>query len=477
MTTGRKLYIHQEYVFQESKDMPSAAYFLETGTGKTIVTIENIKYLWEHGLINFAFVSAPKMVVESVWEYELSKYAHLFQHRVVKWVGDISEHDINVIDFVIKKIINNKEMNMLPILLMNTEAFSHAKIYKFVLDILDRTKNIFILDESTSIKNVKSKRTKGMLRLSGLCNYKRILSGFPVLKSPEDLFSQVRFLGPNMIPYNSFYAFRNEFSMLRHMGKYSVVTGYKNLDKLSREIEPFSFRVTKKECLDLPDKVRTKRFVEMTKEQQEMYDSMKKRGYLELKDCDKKVFATSLLVQIGKLQQIANGVLIQQKLHIKNKKEDALIDIIENEIGPQQQIVVWCCFTEVLLQLEKVIKLKFGPHGCKAIYGEISHKERINILESFQNNHTRILLANPATIMHGLNLTNCSFTTYYNNSTNLEHRIQSEDRFHRIGQINKVTYFDLVVRNSVEEKILTRLENHHKIGADVLRDDWQSWFE
>lgn len=469
------LFQHQKFVLEQSKNLKSYAWFMETGTGKTIVAIENIKHLWEQKEINFAFILAPKTVIDCVWVPELARYDRTMPHRLFKWVGNIRDSDKIIIYNILERMIDNKHSTILPILIINSEAFSHIKIYNFILDLVKVTNNIMVIDESTCIKNIKAKITKGILKISDYCNYKRIMSGFPVLRSPEDLYSQVIFLGRNLIPYRSYYAFRNEYSNLRQMGKYFISTSHKNLSHLSKLIEPFSTRITKKECLDLPDKIRTKRYIDMTPEQKELYESMKKFGYAELKKTDQKVFASSLIVQVGKLHQIANGILIQNNQHIPTYKYDIICKTIEDEVSGQ--IVIWFCFTMNLLKAKQIIQKKFGWNSCREVYGDIPQQNRVANIQAFQNKQYPILLANPSTIMHGLNLVNCSYSGYANNSTHLEHRIQSEDRFHRIGQINKVTYIDFITFGTMEEKLLDRLQEHHKVGSEILQDSWEEWFQ
>lgn len=469
------LFEHQMYVLGKSIDEKSYAFFMETGTGKTIVTIETIKYLWDRNKINFVIILAPKLVCESVWEVELERYREDIKYRLFKWIGGMSNTDKYIINSIIKAITEERKFTpILPIFLINTEAFSHVKIYNLVIEIIKKAVVMMVIDESTSIKNPKAQRTKGLLKLADSIPYKRILSGYPILRSPEDLYTQIRFLGKNLIPYQSFFAFRNEFCTLRAMGRFTIVTQYKNLDKLAKLISPFSIRITKKECLDLPDKVRTKRYVTMTPLQQTMYTSMKEECYLHLTGCEESVFALSFLAQLSKLHQIANGLLIRENTEIPNIKYDALIEILHEEIP--DQCVIWFWFIRTLEQADERIRKKFGKDSTVIIHGNVPFTTRMENLRKFQTGKVRFLLANPATAMHGLNLVNCNYVIYFNNSTHLEHRVQSEDRFHRIGQINKVTYIDLITKNTVEDRILKQLENNHKIGAEVLKDKWEDWF-
>ena len=117
-------------------------------------------------------------------------------------------------------------------------------------------KTFFVVDESSAIKNRSARRTKACLKLSRLAKYRRILTGTPVTQGPLDLWSQMNFLD-EYIFQNSFYAYRNAYCVLnrRRLSSHTFdeVIGYQRLDELQKVIEPYSYRVTKKECLDLPD--------------------------------------------------------------------------------------------------------------------------------------------------------------------------------------------------------------------------------
>ncbi len=403
-----------------------------------------------------------------MWLKTLSQFYSNLDYYTFQWIGNISNHQEQMINEMLKC---DKCPSNLPIFLINIEAFSHKKIYDLVGIVLRYWSDIWIMDESTTIKSPTTKRTKGILGISHLADYKRILSGYPVLKSPEDLYSQIQFLGSNKIPYSSFYAFRNEFCITRKLdNRVSITIGPKNIEKLAQIIKPFSIRITKKQCLDLPDKIHTARYIEMSEDQKHYYSEMKKQGYITLKDTGKESFASTLLVQLEKLHQIANGLMLSLQSEIECSKYKTLMEIIRDEIG-DNQVVVWSSYVK---NIERILTW-FAISG-RAIYGATPINERDKIITDFQASKFQILICNPATAKYGLNLTAASYAIYFNNSFKLEDRIQSEDRLHRIGQVNKVTYIDLLSENTIEEKILDVLEHKHNVGAQIMGDEWKSWF-
>ena len=462
------LFKHQQDVLDRAKDKQSFAFFLETGTGKTILTLENMIYLYKQKKIGACIITAPKTVLRPVWLKTLEEYIYDIPFYCFQWIGSISDHQSSVLTSILRQ---DADPSRFPIFLINIEAFSYNKIYDLVTRVMRHWYTAWIIDESTTIKSPSTKRTKGILKISHLAEYKRILSGYPVLKSPDDLYAQIQFLGPHLIPQKSFYVFRNEFCITQQIdNRITVVKGPKNIEQLNGLIQPFSARVLKKDCLDLPDKLKTIRYIEMTDEQKRYYKQMKHEGYVTLKNSEEKVFASTLLVQLNKLHQIANG-LINAKIPVNCDKYNTLSEIIQNEI-PTQQIVIWATFVENLFIIEKHLNEK--RISCKVIRG--AGPESVKIEEDFISGKFQCLICNPAGFRFGHNWTNANYSIYFNNSFSLEHRIQSEDRLHRIGQRNIVTYIDLVTDSTIEEKILKVLEKNHSVGAAILKDEWEIWF-
>lgn len=463
-------YTFQQDVLDKSRDSREYAWFLETGTGKTIISLENMRYLWKQQKIKAVIITAPKTVIKSVWVKELGNYTDI-DYRIFTWVGNLSESEASILNKILR--LNDSADRRLWIFLINTEAFSHKKVLPLVRTILRKWFTLWIMDQSTMIKSPTALRTKNVLSLSHLAEYKRILSGFPVLKSPEDLFTQIQFLGPQLIPQKSFYGFRGEFCILRQMdNRVSVVTGIQNIPQLQKLIEPFSIRMLKKDCLDLPSKIRTIRHVEMTKEQRRHYNEIKEQGYTTILNADKKVFVTTFLAQLIKLHQIANGII--ENHHLGSNKNNVIVDLLNEELS-DEPVIIWSCYIESILQINAY--LISSNISVRTIYGATTTEERAEYIEDFNNRKFQVLIANPSVAKFGLNLTTASYAIYYNNSLKLEDRLESEDRIHRIGQNRHAVYIDLVTEDTVEQKLLELLDKKQQIGATILGDEWKSWFK
>jgi SNF2 family DNA or RNA helicase len=339
---------------------------------------------------------------------------------------------------------------------------------------------IMSVDESTTIKTGSAQRTKNIYKLGRFAKYRRILTGSPVTKSPLDLYTQCAFLSPDLLGFSSFFAFQTRYAVLvkKTMGprSFNQVVGYRRLDELSEKLHPFAFRVTKEECVDLPPKIYTKREVLLTDEQAELYNQMKRMALAMLEDGQMTTTATAL-TQLLRLHQICCGHLKTDDgeiREIKNNRLDALLDCVEEVSG---KVIIWASYTHDILAIERALSKAYGG-GCAATYyGATEGEERQKIVTRFQDpdSDLRFFIGQPKTGGYGLTLTAASTMIYYSNSYDLEVRLQSEDRAHRIGQTKSVTYIDLITPKSVDEKIVTALKNKINIATQVLGEELKEW--
>tara|TARA_R110000765_G_scaffold3509_1_gene10866 strand:- start:48 stop:1301 length:1254 start_codon:yes stop_codon:yes gene_type:complete len=369
----------------------------------------------------------------------------------------------------------------LKLFIINVEAFSTKKGVAFVAKFLLAHNVLIAVDESTTIKNPKAQRTKNLLKLAVNTKYRRILTGFPVTQSPLDLYSQSTFLSPHLLGYTSFYSFQNRYAKLinRKMGArtFRQVVGYHNLEELTNNVKTFSYRVLKKECLDLPDKVYQKREVELTAEQKKVYKELKDHAIAEL-DSQELVSVTSVLTQILRLHQVVCGFVRNdsgEEVEVKSNRLDELINILEEVQG---KTIIWANYQYDIKRILKTLHNITGVDSVATYYGGTPDDQRQEIIRRFQdpNSELKYLISNTQTGGYGITLTEASNVIYYSNNYDLEKRLQSEDRAHRIGQTNKVTYIDLVAKGTVDEKIVKALRNKLDLAQEVLGDEkWKNW--
>ena len=468
-----KPYEHQMSALEKSWNKETYGYFMEMGTGKTKVLIDNMAMLYDKGKINGALIIAPKGVVKTWHEQELP--THLPDHIenvTTLWQPNITKKQET-------KLNNLFDLGTdLHIFIMNVEALSTNKGVNFAEKFLRSHRTLMALDESTTIKNPSAKRTKNVLALAPMAKYRRILTGSPVTKNPLDLYTQCEFLDPFLLNFNSWYAFRNRYAIMKtiHVRGRSIQTVHKfqNLGELSDRLKGFSYRVLKEDCLDLPEKIYMKRHVALTKEQENLYEQMRKTAIANLNG---KVTSTvTVLTQLMRLQQITCGHFVADDgtvQTIKNNRLDELMDVLEET---ENKAIIWAYWQRDVQDIRDAIEKKYGPRSVVDYYGLTPQDERQDNIRRFQNdNECRFLIGTPSTGGYGITLTEANTVIYYSNGYDLEKRLQSEDRAHRIGQKKNVTYIDLIAEDTVDEKIVRFLRKKINIASEVMGEELRDW--
>jgi SNF2 family DNA or RNA helicase len=468
-----KPYKHQMTALEKSWNRETYAYFMEMGTGKTKVLIDNLAMLYDKGKVNGALIIAPKGVVGTWYNNELP--THLPNHinnETVLWKAAITKKQQEKLDTLFQPGED------LHILIMNVEAFSTTKGVNFANKFLSSHRSLMAIDESTTIKTPTAKRTKNILKLAEAAIYRRIMTGSPVTKNPLDLFTQCDFLSPWLLDFTSYYAFRNRYAEMKtlhmHGRQVQVVNGFKNLGELSDKLKGFSYRVLKEDCLDLPDKIFIKREIQLTPDQRKLYDQMKKEAIAILKG--KQSTTVNTLTQLMRLQQITCGHFTADDgatQPIPNNRITELMDVLEETEG---KAIIWAHYQYDITAIIKAVSKKYGPGSIVDYYGLTPQEERQPNIKRFQDDpECRFIVGTPSTGGYGITLTAANTVIYYSNGYDLEKRLQSEDRAHRIGQKKSVTYVDLMADDTVDEKIVQALRKKINIASEVLGEELRSW--
>ena len=469
-----KPYAHQIIALEKSWDKTEYGYFMEMGTGKSKVLVDNMAMLYDKGRINGAIIVAPKGVYRNWYSQEIPNHlASHIQPTMVLWTALTSKTKDKEYQSLFKT------GHDLHILIMNVEALSTKKGLEFATKFMSCHKTMIAIDESTTIKNPSAKRTKAILKLGKEATYRRILTGSPVTKSPLDLFTQCGFLNSYLLGYDSFYAFRNRYANMidRNFGgrRVQLIGSYKRLDELAEKLKVFSYRVLKEDCLDLPDKVYIRREVDLTEEQSKAYSSMKSAALASLNG--KMATAPHILTQMMRLHQITCGHLKNDDgtiTEIKNNRLKELVNLLDEVEG---KVIIWANYVHDIEHIVKTISDEFGSDSIVQYYGAIPAEQRQENIEKFQDpkSKARFFIGNPQTGGYGITLTCANTVVYYSNGYDLEKRLQSEDRAHRIGQKKSVTYVDFIAPKTVDEKIVKALRSKMNIANQIMDEDWRAW--
>ncbi len=468
-----KPYAHQMTALEKSWNKKVFALFMEMGTGKTKVAIDNMAMLYDNGKINGALIIAPKGVYKNWYSQEIPD--HLPTH-------------IQPITVLWKSLINKtqqKELDKLfqtghdfHILVMNVEAFSTKKGVDFAARFLNCHNTFMVIDESTTIKNPGAKRTKNIVGLGKYAKYRRILTGSPVTKSPLDLYKQCEFLDEYLLDHSSYYTFRTRYAVMRKANfngrSVEIVVGYKNLGELSEKLKPFSYRVLKDDCLDLPKKTFMKRVITLSAEQDKVYQQMKKMALAQLNG--KMVTTASALTQLMRLHQITCGHFTADDgsiQTIKNNRLSELTDLLDEVEG---KAIIWAHYQYDVKEIVKAIIKEHGEDSIVTYYGLTPQDERQNNIKKFQSDpKCRFLVGTPSTGGYGLTLTAASTMIYYSNGYDLEKRQQSEARIDRIGQEKPMTYIDIICEETVDERIVKALRKKINIATEIMGEQLKDW--
>jgi SNF2 family DNA or RNA helicase len=468
-----KPYKHQLTALEKSWNKENFAYFMEMGTGKTKVLIDNMSMLYDKGKIDGALIIAPKGVVKTWYEQELP--THLSEHIEnvsVLWQPNITKSQQEKLDSILEN-----EM-LLHILVMNVEALSTEKGVNFARKFINSHNTLMAIDESTTIKTPTARRTKNIIMLGKNAKYKRIMTGSPITKNPLDLYTQCEFLDPWLLDFSSYYAFRNRYAEMKtmhiHGRSIQVVDKFQNLGELSETVKQFSYRVLKEDCLDLPPKNFIKRHITLTPAQKKLYEQMKKAAMAVLNG---KVSTTmTVLTQLMRLHQITCGHFTADdgsEQEVESNRMNELMSILEETDG---KAILWANYQKDIKGIIDNIVKKYGPGSVVDYYGLTPQEDRQDNIRKFQNDpECRFLVGTPQTGGYGITLTQANTVIYYSNGYDLEKRLQSEDRAHRIGQKKTVTYIDLICEDTVDEKIVKALRDKINIASEVMGEELKDW--
>mgnify|MGYP003113731301 CR=1 FL=1 len=469
-----KPFAHQLKALEISHNKEVFAYFMEMGTGKSKVLIDNVSMLYDAGKINGVLIVAPKGVYKNWADSEIP--THMVDHidkKVVVWQSLINEKQQ-------KKLSTLFETGEdLHVLIMNVEALSTKKGIDFAKKFLSCHKALTAIDESTTIKNPSAKRTKNILTLSDLSKYRRILTGSPVTKSPLDLYTQCKFLDPWLLGEQSYYSFRVRYAMMRTANfngrSVQIVVGYRNLSELTEKIKPFSYRCLKDDCLDLPDKTYMKRIVQLTDEQDKIYKQMKQQALATLNG--KMLTTKNVVTQLMRLQQITSGHFTSDDGEIqivKNNRIKELTNILDEISG---KVVIWAHWRYDIKTIVEHLKKEYGDNSVVTYYGNTSDEDRQKAIREIQNPNSKVrfIVGTPQTAGFGITLTGASTMIYYSNGYDLEKRQQSEARIDRIGQTKNMTYIDIICEKTVDERIVKALRRKVNIATEIMGEELKEW--
>lgn len=451
---------HQLRAFNLSKDKEAFGLFMEQGTGKTKVTIDNACYLYEQGKIDMMIVVAWPNGVHRNWvQYELPEDMSV-PYMAEYWQANLTKKKINALE----KVFNAD--GFLKVLTFNVEAFASKNAKAWIMRALKENKCLLVIDQSASIKNHEAKRTKFLIKVSTKAPYRRILDGSPIAEGPGELFSQFKFLNPMIIGHDTWTAFRAEYC---EMNPYipGVVKSYRNIEDLQRKIDGFSFRVLASECLDLPDRIYKRWHFNLNPEEAQVYKNLNSKGLAYFEGDELK--ENRALVKNLRLQQVASGWFYNRlekkviSLEYPCARFEALREIIKQMEG---KALIFTRFRADLAMLQaKLSKEAVSYHGG------IDEDQRDANKHAFMTDPAiRFFLGQPRAAGIGHTLTAANTIIFYNNDSSLRFREECEKRAHRKGLKGGLIIWDLIASKTHDKKTVDLLQQKKDVSEMIMQD-------
>lgn len=469
-------YPHQREALDRCWGLDTSALFMEMGTGKTKVAADlNSARIMDAG-VEAVVVLCPVAVREN-WVDEWQKHCPL-QGLPVFVVESMTPRQR-------ERFVNGVCASERFVIIAGIESmqgeYKGGSAYKALTACLKGRRYSIVVDESHLVKNADKNRSRNAEAIAEGAQFKTIMTGTPITANVFDLYQQFQVLDPEILGFGNYYGFRSRYAV---MGGYEnkEIVGHKNLEELMDTVRPYVYECTKKDKLDLPDKLYTKRMVTMSKEQARVYKELDAGVESMVRDMSREgveieLIVDQVLAKYNALQQITGGFvkhteegdrrtawLVEPK---DNPKIRELVAVLEE--NPGAKVIVWAKFRDEIAAIVQVLSEKYGQSSVVEYHGGVPAADRPTEIARFKNGGARFFVANQQTGGTGLTINESNLVVYFSNGLKLVDRAQSEDRNHRIGQKSDVLYIDLVCRGSVDVDIIRSIANKKDV-ADFVRE-------
>lgn len=433
------------------------ALFMEMGTGKSLTAIELVRLRQDriHNVLWFCPISLKETIRQEILKH-----------------SDDTATDIHVFD-------SRTSDDSIPTCfwyVIGIESMSASSRVVLAVNSILTERSFVIVDESSYIKGHGAMRTLRITQLAERARYRLILTGTPISQGVVDLFAQMRFLSPKILGYRSFYSFAANHLEYSENFPDLIVRSH-NVEYLAAKVQPYVYQVTKDECLDLPSKLYETRHFQMTHEQAEVYYEAKQEILLDIEDDDWD--SVTIFRLFTALQQIVCGFWNRRQrinrtwqpiehIEFSHGRTSTLMGVLV-DIPSDARVLIWCKYRHDISQISAAITAIYGAKSVTVFYGDLSEQQRNAQVERFRNG-ARFFLATHSCGGHGLTLNEAHYVVFYNNAFKYSERLQAEDRCHRIGQTQPVTYIDIQCVHSIDDRIAEALATKGSLVKDFKRE-------
>lgn len=430
-----------------------AALLMEMGCGKTITSIAVAGVLYQFGKINRILIVAPLSIL-GVWDEEFEKFAD-FPYTLTVLKGSSSKK---------KEQLEELSDKGLQIVVVNYES-----AWRLERELLRYNADLIIADEGHKIKSAQTSVSKSMHALGDRARYRMLLTGTLITNKEIDVFSQYRFINSDIFG-TSFYAFRNRyFDMLGYGNHTPVFRKYLREDFL-KKMHSVAYRVTKAECLGLPEITEEVRTVELEPKAMKLYSNLEKESYTQM--AGSEVSAVNVLTRLLRLSQITGGHLTDDEGDdnaVSTAKLDALADIVDSAVAEGKKLVVMARFIPELNDIQELLEKK--GVGYAVVRGGVKNRDE-EIRRFQEDDDCRVFVGQIAAAGLGITLTAASTMVFYSLDYSMSNFEQAKARIHRVSQKENCLYIYLIAKNTVDRKVLRSLRNKVDL-AKLLVDDYR----
>lgn len=476
---------HQAEIFAETSDREGYALFWEQGCGKTKPTIDTACSMFEAGRIDALVIVAPNGVHRNWLTDEIP--AHMpprVREKMTTFLWESSKSGNKGFKQDLESLLT---VGGLAVLAISYDAFVTKTAVNYLGRFFRRRKVLFVADEGHYLKTPGTARSRTVRTAAKYAKARRLLTGTPVSQGPFDVYAQVQFVDPTFwksegIP--DYSTFKHTFGvwlpreqvksrMGFDPGFDGLCVEYKNLELLESMIKKIGHRLTKDDAgLNLPPKLYSKRYFDLTSQQRTLYDELK-RNFVASLESGEVIEAPLVIVQMLRLHQITCGYVATGdeneivEIPGSNPRLNAAEDIRDTLHHPA---IFWSRFTR---DIDKLMDLL----GKRAVRydGRVDDDARAQAKADFQSGAAQFFVGNPQAGSTGLTLIQARSVIYYSNSFRLIDRLQSEDRAHRIGQEHPVNYIDIVAHDTIDAHIVTALREKFDVASKITGDKVKEW--
>jgi hypothetical protein len=481
---------HQKLALHASDQKPPTpssedvfAYLMEQGTGKSKVLLDE----WGEGTMNGGpldlLITAPSGSIRNWYEDKSEIQRSELNVHLDKGLRErmmVAAWDKNTARGrdVLAHMLRTQDPSRPRALFVNIEALStDTGAREVCMEFLQQRIGYMGVDESTRIKGHKSNRTKTVWAIGQEAATRRILTGLVSPRSPMDLYAQFYFLDWKIIGQRNYHSYLRRYAVLKRQSfggrTFDQIVGYQNLEELGERIRPYSYRVLKKDCLDLEEKTYSIRDVEQTPEQRRIYKELRANATATIGDSH--VTTTMVIQQMMRMHTVNMGFVkdeVGETHEIPELRTRAMMEELEEHNG---KAIIWAPFDFAIRRVIDTLKKEYGPNSVAAFWGGNTKTRGADEKRFLGDPECRFMVSTPAAGGWGNTWTVADLEIYYGNDYDLEKRSQSEDRAHRKGQKNRVRIVDLIARGTVDEKMVAALRKKIDMATLITGEGYRKW--